>query len=104
MEYMYLVAAVLLVMAVLMRVRKLDFLLFRYQTFQNTFRKGTFNLDEEGLSRAYTYIFIFSAVIVVIYALTREMLGFWGEVVLFIAVFAQLFYLNVTKKFLVFEE
>lgn len=106
MEYLMLAGIVLLIMALFMRFRKLHVLILRYEFFQNVFRKRSFTVDEEGLAQYYTYLFIFAGISLIVYRLirTNELLAFWGSVVYIVIIVSIVLHLNLTTRFLIFDE
>ena len=103
-EYV-LVVIILLIMAWLMRIRKLDLLISRYEGFQKILRSKPFTVNEKGVANFYSYLFLFSGITVSfnLFVNTSELVS---SVIIgfFVIIFVSVLYLNITKRFLVFEE
>ena len=106
MDYLLLVPIILWIMALLMRAGKLHILILRYEWFHKMIRNRSFTIDEDGLTKAYFFVFIFSGVLVLVYWFLsiNEFLGSWSTLVFFAIIIGQILYLNITSRFLIIDE
>lgn len=109
-NYALYIGIVLCILSILMRLRKLDILLGRYEGFQKVFRKKPFNLDREGLSKYYSILYLVVGVILLIGGViiligpnnVDTITNVTYIVVIVIGLLGML-YLNLTDRFLNFE-
>ncbi len=103
-EYV-LVVIILEIMAWLMRIRKLDILISRYESFQKLIRRRSFTVDKAGVANYYSYLFAFSglSVFLSLFIDTSKFVS-WIVIAFFVIIASGVLYLNIGKKYLVFEE
>ncbi|MHA1619632.1 MAG: DUF3784 domain-containing protein [Promethearchaeota archaeon] len=109
--YSLVIGLLLIILGGLMRMRKGDFLLSRYESFHKIIRKKQFTLDREGLSRFYTVfywiegtLFIIIALLEFIEAFTSESSSIWAYGFAIAFGILGILYCNITTKFLNFED
>ena len=109
--YSLIIGLFLIILGVLMKMRKVDFLLSRYESFHKIFRKKQFTLDREGLSRHYTVfywiegsLFLIIALLEFIEAFTSENSSIWAYSFAIALGILGILYCNITTKFLNFED
>ncbi|MCY3413947.1 MAG: hypothetical protein INQ03_20055 [Candidatus Heimdallarchaeota archaeon] len=104
-QFWYFVITVILwVMAWLMRMRKLDILIARYESFQKIFRKDSFIIDNDGIISYYTAIFFAGGFLPLSYLLIDSSSVFlWITMFLFGMLIVGLLYLQITTRYLIFQ-
>jgi len=101
-EYI-LVTIILWIMSFLIRAGKLHFLILRYEAFQKAIRNRSFTINEEELTKFYSYVFLTGGLLTLLYPFTIDILSPWSPILLFGFAFTSILYLNMNEKFLIFE-
>ena len=110
--YIYLIIfAVFLVLGILTHFGYLNIIIERYSAFQHLIRKKNFKVDKKKVSKYYeTHFYFFSgtflisSIIALVNFTNATQVAFWiviGTIIIGVVAFL---YLNITKRFLIFEE
>lgn len=109
-NYSLYVGLILCFLGILMRARKLDFLMARYEFFQMAIRKKNLSVDRERLSKFYSYFFIILGGILLIAAIIQfiipEMskgITFWIFIVVAAVGIIGILYCNLTNRYLKYD-
>lgn len=96
---------ILWVMAILMWIRKFDILIYRYEGFQKVIRKRSFTVNKEGVAKYYSIVFVIAGFVPIFYMLSSDTdYLIWVAYGLFVALFGSIVYLNITNRYLSFDE
>jgi len=108
--YFLIIGIILIILAIFMRFRKIDWLIDRFSFFQKIIRKGNFEVDREALSRYYSVLFsvpgvilLIGTVLLYIYPSYNDTISPLMWITLISIAIVGIFYANVSKKFLIFE-
>lgn len=108
MEYIsLLVGIVLSIMAILMRARKLNFLISRFRSFQKAIRRKQIAVDEKQVSIFYSTLFFVLAIVLFIGTIGQfmnsdnsELISWWTWIVCIVIGISGMLYLNLNKRFI----
>ncbi|MHA1929395.1 MAG: hypothetical protein ACTSV2_12540 [Candidatus Thorarchaeota archaeon] len=108
--YFLIIGLILIILAMSMRFRKVDFLIDRFSFFQKVIRKGNFEVDREALSKYYSVLFsvpgvilLIGTVLLYIYPSIYDTLSPILWITLISIAILGILYANVSKRFLVYE-
>ena len=109
--YPLIVGLILCVLGILMKARKIDFILMRYEGFQKAIRKKKIEVDRDRLSKFYFSLFILlgsilliAAIIQLIIPSSSENISFWIFVVVAALGTIGILYCNLSTRYLTSDQ
>ena len=106
---------ILFTLGILMKLRKIDFLIDRFQWFQKSIRKDGFEVAKDRLATFYSYLYLVIAVFLLIGAIilligaiilfinpdNSDIINLWTVIVTAIVGISGILYCNLSKHFLI---
>lgn len=107
-NYLLIAGIILLILGILMKLRKIDFLIDRFQWFQKLIRKDDIEVDRDRLAKFYAYLYIIvavflltGAIIIFIVPDNVDTINLWTMLVTVIVGISGILYCNLSKRFLI---
>jgi hypothetical protein len=107
-NYLLIAGIILLILGILMKLRKIDFLIDRFQWFHKLIRKDDIEVDRDRLATFYSYLYIVIAVFLLIGAIivfinpeNVDTINLWTIIVTAIVGISGILYCNLSKRFLI---
>ena len=101
------VGIILCLLGILMKIRKIDFLLSRYESFHKFLRKGVIGVDKDKLAKYYVFEFLLiggllliTGIIHLIVSINFEFNMSWIYIAIISIGIIGMLYLNFTNRFL----
>jgi hypothetical protein len=104
-NYLLITGIVLLILGILMKLRKIDFLLDRFQFFHKNIRKEDIEVRRDRLATLYSYLYIMIATLLVIGGIivfvdsaNSDKINLWTAIVAIILGIGGILYCNLSKS------
>ncbi len=106
-NYLLITGTILFIFGILMKLRKIDFILDRFQGFHEIIRKKEIEVKRDRLATFYSYLYIVIAIILLIGAIITYInpeivnkINLWTAIAAAIVGIGGILYCNLSKRFL----
>ncbi|WP_371805111.1 DUF3784 domain-containing protein [Candidatus Lokiarchaeum ossiferum] len=107
-NYLLIAVIILFILGILMKLRKIDFLIDRFQWFQKLIRKEDIEVNRNRLATFYSYLYFVIAIFLLIGAIilfidpeNGENINLWTVIVTVILGMSGILYCNLSKRFII---